>query len=89
MVRDATARKCGRSGPERLCWSERTGSLGGGRQSRVPRTNGGERRRSAMTRARALPANRAIPSLYICIWRWRSLPDRQWLVVRRRSPGKG
>lgn len=42
------------------------------RQSRVPRTNGGGRTWSAMTRARAIPANRAIPSLYICIWRWRS-----------------
>jgi len=42
------------------------------RQSRVPRTNGGGRTRSAMTRAPAIPANRAIPSLYICIWRWRS-----------------
>lgn len=42
------------------------------RQSRVPRTNGGIGTRSAMTRARAIPANRAIPSLYICTWRWRS-----------------
>lgn len=41
-------------------------------QSRVRRTNGGGRSRSAMTRARAIPANRAIPSLYTCIWRWRS-----------------
>lgn len=40
------------------------------RQSRVPRTNGGVGTRSAMTRARAIPANRAIPSLYICTWRW-------------------
>lgn len=42
------------------------------RQSRVPRTNDGGRTRSAMTRAPWVPANRAIPSLYICIWRWRS-----------------
>lgn len=40
--------------------------------SRVPRTNGGGRTRSAMTRGPAIPANRAIPSLYICTWRWRS-----------------